>query len=105
MQEIAFCNDPHKATLIIKNGKASLIGFEQQARGIDERHAQLHSCKRGSHDIGGTHDWPSCWLRCGAKRESAGLRQELIHRLANLLLADACGVQVRHDASQGDLGL
>jgi hypothetical protein len=35
MQEIAFCNDPHKAALTIKNGKAWLIGFEQQARGID----------------------------------------------------------------------
>jgi hypothetical protein len=56
VKEISFRHDPHKATLIIENGKPPLIGLKRQARGINERRAQLHSCKRGSHDIGGAHD-------------------------------------------------
>jgi hypothetical protein len=57
MQQIAFCNDPCEATLIIKNREAPLIGLKQQTRSIDERRAQLDGCKRGSHDFGGTHEF------------------------------------------------
>jgi hypothetical protein len=55
MQEISLRHDPYETSIIVENGKASLIGLQQQARGVDERRAGFHGCKRGSHNGGREH--------------------------------------------------
>src|SRR6516225_11286137 len=55
MQEISLRHDPYETSIIVQNGKASLIGLQQQARGVDERRARFHGCKRGSHNVRREH--------------------------------------------------
>jgi hypothetical protein len=55
MQEISLRNDPYETSIIVQNGKASLIGLQQQARGVDERRVRFHGCKRGSHNVRREH--------------------------------------------------